>query len=124
MPLFCTLNNVKPSGRLGKNYISYSKNKGVSNPDPNHKELLKVCNSFNVTGSSSIWTCRSLNICCCFLQAGALEKTKTNIRYSKFDTSKSMRYQGHKTTFLIPNGSSPQKSGHIVRNQYTIGSRR
>ena len=31
-----------------------------------------------------------------FLQAGALEKIKTNIPYSKFDTSKSMSYQGHK----------------------------
>ena len=28
-----------------------------------------------------------------FFQAGSLEKTKTIIRYSKFDTSKSMSYQ-------------------------------
>ena len=28
-------------------------------------------------------------------QASAVEKIKTNIQYSKFDTSKSMSYQGH-----------------------------
>ena len=49
----------------------------------------------NVLGSSSIWTFRISNICCWFLQAGALEKIKTNM-YSKFDTSKLMSYQGHK----------------------------
>ena len=62
----------------------------------NSKALLKVS---NVLGSSSIWTCRISNICCCLLQAGWLEKIKTNIQYSKFDTSKLMSYQGHE----IPN---------------------
>ena len=36
------------------------------------------------------------NTCNCFLQAGAVEKLKTNIRNLKFDTSKSMSYQEHK----------------------------
>ena len=36
----------------------------------------------NVLGSSLIWTCRISNICCCFLQASAVEKIKTNIRNS------------------------------------------
>ena len=43
--------------------------------------ILQYKNS-NVLGSSSIWTCRILNICCCFLQAGVVEKFKTNIRNS------------------------------------------
>ena len=39
-----------------------------------------------VLGSSSIWTCQILNFeCYCLLQAGALEKIKTTIRYSKFE---------------------------------------
>ena len=49
---------------------------------------------YNVLGSSSIWTCRILNICCGILLPGALENIKTNIQYSKFDMSKSMRYKG------------------------------
>ena len=40
------------------------------------------------------WLCRVSNICC-FLQSAALEKIKTNCRYSKFDTSKLMCYQEH-----------------------------
>ena len=32
-----------------------------------------------VLGGSLIWTFRILNICSCFLQAGAVEKNKTNI---------------------------------------------
>jgi hypothetical protein len=30
---------------------------------------------------------RISNICCCFLQAGALENIKKNIQYPKFDTT-------------------------------------
>ena len=48
-----------------------------------------------VLGSSSILKCRISNICFCFLQAGALENIKTNMLYSRFDTSKSMSYQGY-----------------------------
>ena len=40
------------------------------------------------------WLCRVSNICC-FLQSAALEKIKTNCRYSKFDTSKLMCCQEH-----------------------------
>ena len=43
-----------------------------------------------VFGSSSIWTCRILNLCFDFLPLRPPEeKTTTNIRYSKFDSSKS-----------------------------------
>ena len=55
----------------------------------------------SVLGSLSIWTCRIFNICCCFLEAGVLEKIKTNIRYSKLDTSKSMSYKGYSNWFLF-----------------------
>jgi hypothetical protein len=37
-----------------------------------------------------------LIISCCFLQAGAVEKIKTNIQNSSFEMSKSMSYQGQK----------------------------
>ena len=50
----------------------------------------------NVLGSSSIWMCQILNNCTFFLQAGTLEKIKTNIQDSKFNPSKSKNYQGHK----------------------------
>ena len=51
-------------------------------------QSLDLVNKPCVLGSSSIWMCRISNICCCPLWAGALEKIKTNVRYSKFDTSK------------------------------------
>ena len=35
---------------------------------------------FDVLGSFSIWSCRILDICYCFLQECALEKIKTNIQ--------------------------------------------
>ena len=54
-----------------------------------------------ILGSSLIWTFRISNICFYFPQAGALEKIKTNIRYSKFDTSKSMSYQGPNQLHVI-----------------------
>ena len=38
---------------------------------------------------------RKFNICCCFLQAGAVEKIKRNIQNWKFDASKSMSCRGH-----------------------------
>ena len=56
-----------------------------------------------VLGSSSIWTCWILNFHynLFFLQAGAVEKIKTNIQKSKFDTSISMSsYQGHKSNIF------------------------
>ena len=48
----------------------------------------------NVLGSASIWTCRISNICFDFFQL-RLPEAKNN-KYSIFDTSKSMSYQGHK----------------------------
>ena len=56
-----------------------------------------------VLGSSSIWTCRISNICCCFLQACTLEKSKQifDILNSKFVTSKSMSYQEHYCLKLV-----------------------
>ena len=41
------------------------------------------------------------NICCCFLQTGALAKVKAYIRYSKFNETKSMSYQGHKRSVHV-----------------------
>ena len=49
-----------------------------------HVHLIMI----NVLGSSSIWMCQISNNCSLFLQAGALEKIKINISYSKSDTSK------------------------------------
>ena len=36
-----------------------------------------------------------------FLRQTQLQKIKTNIQYSKFDTSKSMSYHGHKKNFKL-----------------------
>ena len=46
---------------------------------------------------SSIWTCRISNICYCF-PSGRHSWINQN-KYSKFDMSKSMRFQGHKNQF-------------------------
>ena len=51
-------------------------------------------------GSSSIWTGRILNICFDFFQ---LRSTENNNKYSKFDMSKSMRYQGHELLHIAVN---------------------
>ena len=48
---------------------------------------------FNVFGTTSIWMCRVSNICFDFLNCTCLKKN--NNKYSKFDTSKLMSYQGH-----------------------------
>ena len=59
--------------------------------------------------------CQISNICCCFLQAGALEKIKINILYSKLDTSKMMSYQGHLGNIFIPSAVLETKT-NIARS--------
>ena len=57
------------------------------------EKYLLIFPDLYVLGSSSIWTCQILNICYCFLQAGTFKKPKQIL---KFDTFKSMCYQGHR----------------------------
>ena len=49
----------------------------------------------NVLGSSIIWMCQISNICC-FFRYVQLKISKKKNTFLKFDTYKSMRYQGHK----------------------------
>ena len=49
-----------------------------------------------VLGSSSIWKCRMLNICYCFVQKGAVEKVKTNIRNSTSPNRCAIKDKRHK----------------------------
>jgi hypothetical protein len=50
----------------------------------------------NVLGTTWIWTYQISNICFDFLNCACLKTNNT--KYSKFDTSKSMSYQGHSKT--------------------------
>ena len=52
--------------------------------------------TINVLGSSSIWTCRILNINYLLLFSIGKLSGKIQDKYSKFDTSKSICYQGEK----------------------------
>ena len=59
--------------------------------------ILQYKNS-NVLGSSSIWTCRILNTYYYLLLFSSGRRSwKIQNKYSKFDASKSMSHQGHKT---------------------------
>ena len=63
----------------------FLKDKSISKQFPFHTTYnVSFIKLINVLGSSSIWTHWILNICCCFLQAGAVEKIKTNIQNSNF----------------------------------------
>ena len=85
---------------LAKNQTSISKEaaentttiRSIKSSDhPNYGELENSLG--NVLGSSSIG-CRIPKFCCCFLQAGAVEKNQN--KNSKVDKSKSMSRRGHK----------------------------
>ena len=52
--------------------------------------------TINVLGSSSIWTCRILNINYLLLFSIGKRSGKNQDKYSKFGTSKSICYQGEK----------------------------
>ena len=67
-----------------------------------HRDIFRKCRSINFLGSSSIWTCRILNFELEYLLfASGRCSGKNQNKYSKFDTSKSISYQGQKTGILL-----------------------
>ena len=69
-------------------------------------------NLTNVRSSSSIWMCRISNICFDFLKFHL--PSENNNKYSKFNTSKSMSYQGQMVRSLHMHNAKECNSRYLI----------